>query len=148
MPIDPKHVGRTFGPHAAVVEAGRLRFFAKATAQKSRVFFDDPAAKACGYERAIAPPTFAFCLRMDREHPFEVLEALEVPLPRVLHGEQSFIYHGLLQSGDEVAITDRIAEIVSKRGGALEILRIASEVRQPDGALVVEMVQTLVIRNP
>lgn len=147
MPIDPIHVGRTFGPYQAAVDAGRLRFFAKATAQESRVFFDDSAARGSGYERAIAPPTFAFCLRMDREAPFEILVALSVDLTKVLHGEQSFTYHGLLQNGDEVSIVDRVAEIRSGRHRTLEILRIASEVRKPGGQLLIEMVQTLVIRT-
>jgi hypothetical protein len=128
------------------VEPGRLRFFAKATGEDNRMFFDHQAAVARGFAGAVAPPTFAFCLAMDRERPFEILEALSIEIGRVLHGEQTFTYHGLLHAGDEVSITDRIAEITCKRGG-LEILRIASEARAPGGALLVDMMQTLVVRG-
>jgi hypothetical protein len=146
MPIDRIHLGRTFGPHRACVESGRLRFFAKATGEGSRIFFDDPAVAAQGHPRAVAPPTFAFCLGMDRDNPFEILEALGIELGRVLHGEQSFTYHGLLHAGEVVSITDRIADLTSKRGGALEILRVDSEVSRPDGKVLVQMTQTLIVR--
>ena len=120
--------------------------FAKATGQNDPVFSDDGAARASGYKGALAPPTFAFCLEMDREDPFDMLAALDIDLGRVLHGEQSFCYHGTLHAGEEVSVTSRIADITCKRGGAMEMLRIETDVRTADGALAVAMVKTLVIR--
>ncbi len=146
MAIDLRHIGRVFGPHIVTIESGRLRLFAKATGQQDRVFFDDNAAFAAGYKAAVAPPTFAFCLEMDREDPFDMLTALDIDLGRVLHGEQSFCYHGILHSGDEVSITSRIADISCKRGGAMEIVRIETDVRAADGSLAVAMMKTLVVR--
>ena len=67
MSIDPAHIGRVFGPHRATIERGRLRLFAKATGQRERIFHDDAAAAEAGYGSAVAPPTFGFCLEMDRE---------------------------------------------------------------------------------
>jgi hypothetical protein len=124
-----------------------LRFFAKATGEDNRIFFDDRAAASRGLRRAVAPPTFAFCLAMDRDRPFEIFEALDIDVGRVRHGEQAFTYHGLLHAGEEVSITDRIAGIASKRNGALEILRVDTEVRTVDGTILVEMTQTLVVLN-
>jgi hypothetical protein len=35
-------------PHSALVEAGRLRLFAKAIGEFDRVFTDETAARCCG----------------------------------------------------------------------------------------------------
>jgi hypothetical protein len=37
---------------------------------------------------------------MDAEKPFEFLEALQIDLARVLHGEQRFSYHAPVVVGD------------------------------------------------
>ncbi|RBH43139.1 MaoC family dehydratase, partial [Pseudomonas sp. MWU13-2860] len=36
--LDSRHIGHVLTPHRAVVEAGRLRFFAKATGQSDPVY--------------------------------------------------------------------------------------------------------------
>jgi hypothetical protein len=62
---------------------------------------DAEAAKAAGYAAIPIPPTYLFCLEMmDAEKPFEFLEALQIDLARVLHGEQRFSYHAPVVVGD------------------------------------------------
>ena len=43
--IDRRHIGHTMAPFTVPVEAGRLRFFAKATGQDDPVYTDEDAAR-------------------------------------------------------------------------------------------------------
>jgi hypothetical protein len=119
----------------ACVESGRLRFFVRVTGEKSRIFFDDKAAAANGFPRAVAPPT-----------PLETVEAL-AKVDRVLHGKQGVVYHRLLLAGDEVSILDRNDDITSQRDCTFEILLIFTAARGFDGALLVEMMQSHIARS-
>ena len=70
--------------HIAEVEAGRLRFFAKATSQTDPRYVN--AAAALSLDPALpAPPTFLFCLDMDAPNPRALIELLDIDIGRVLH---------------------------------------------------------------
>ncbi|MFX7816744.1 MaoC family dehydratase N-terminal domain-containing protein, partial [Acinetobacter baumannii] len=72
----------------------RLRYFFNTIGERNPVYRDAKAAEAAGYAGVPIPPTYLFCLEMmDNVRPFEFLEALNIDLARVLHGEQSFSYH-------------------------------------------------------
>jgi len=43
--IDRAHIGRELPSHTTIVEAGRLRFFAKATGEDRPEYLDDAAAR-------------------------------------------------------------------------------------------------------
>ncbi len=62
--IDKKFIGHRFAMHAATVESGRLRFFAKAIGGTDPVYFDEDAARAAAYRALPTPPTFLFCLNL------------------------------------------------------------------------------------
>lgn len=63
--IDTSHIGALISRHTVDVEAGRLRFFAKATGQNDARYIDAEAGQAAGYPALPVPPTFLFCLEMD-----------------------------------------------------------------------------------
>lgn len=63
--IDKSHIGALVSSHTQVVEAGRLRFFAKATQQQDACYSDEAAALDAGYPLLPVPPTFLFCLDME-----------------------------------------------------------------------------------
>ena len=60
--IDRKIIGLKFPDHAAQVEAGQLRFFAKAIGETDPISSDEDAAKAAGHPALPVPPTFFFSL--------------------------------------------------------------------------------------
>lgn len=63
--IDKNLIGYSFEPVQLAVEAGRLRFVAKALGLTDPVYIDVDAARAEGYSDLLAPPTFPFMLESD-----------------------------------------------------------------------------------
>ena len=51
-----------------------------------------------------------------------VLDVLQAPLGRMLHGEQRFFYERPVYVGDRIRLSTRIADIYDKKGGALEFI--------------------------
>ena len=94
------------------------------------------------------PPTFLFGIELERPDPFDWLAGVGVDLRRVLHGEQSFTYHSQAVAGDVLTATPRIANVYSKKGGALEFIEKTSTVTRENGELVAELNSVIVVRNP
>ena len=145
--IDRRHIGHRLPPFSVPVEAGRLRFFAKATGQADPVYTDLIAARAAGHPHLPVPPTFLFCLEMDGPHPAAIRELLGLDYRRLLHGEQQFSYHAPAHAGDVLTFEPRIDDIYDKKGGALEFVVRSTRVSNQHGALVAELRAVTVIRN-
>lgn len=144
--IDRKHIGRTFEPLTVDVEAGQLKFFAKATGQDDPIYFDEAKAREAGHPALPAPPTFAFCLSMAR--PESWLAELEVDLGKVLHGEQQFDYTGtLIHAGDRITLEQSITDIYEKKGGALEFIVTQTRVSNQRGEALGTMRGCTIVRN-
>ena len=138
LALDPIHVE---------VERGRLRAFARAIGETDPVYTDVGAARAAGHRDLVVPPTFFFSMSLEKEDPFDYLALLGVDMRHVLHGEQSFAYHGLAFARDVLVLQDRIVDVYDKRGGAMEFVVKETEVRR-DGELVATATSTVVVRNP
>jgi acyl dehydratase len=146
--VDQSAIGRSFTPVAAHVEPGRLRYFFDAIGERNPLYRDVKAAEAAGYAGRPIPPTYLFCLEMmDAERPFEVLEALNIDLSRVLHGEQSFTYRAPVLVGDTLTFKSRVADVADKKGGAMTMIVIVTEVTNQDGVNVADAARTIVVRN-
>ena len=145
--IDRKYIGQAWPPYTVEVEKGRLRFFAKAIGEKNPVYTDEAAAHAAAYRSLPVPPTFLFSLENEVPDPFGWLTAMGVDLGKVLHGEQSFIYHATICAGDTVTIAPRIVDIYEKKNGALEFVVKETRVTDASGGLVAELRCVLVVRN-
>lgn len=140
-------IGRTFGPVRAPIEAGQLRRFALAIGEQDRTFHDMEAARRAGHPALPAPLTYSFCLEMDREDPFDYLRELNIDLASVLHAEQEFRYHRVLHAGDLVTFTSRVADVFTKKGGALTFVVLARTAHLVDGTLALESRTTLIVRE-
>lgn len=147
MPIDPAHVGRADEPMSLLVDAGRLRFFAKATGQADPVYRDEVAAAAAGHPGLPVPPTFMFGIAMEAAEPFGYLTELGVDLGSLLHGTQSFDYHRMAYAGDTLTLNRRISDIYQKKGGALEFVVHESTVTNQRDELVATLLATSVIQH-
>ncbi|WP_367882619.1 MaoC family dehydratase N-terminal domain-containing protein [Pseudomonas putida] len=99
---------------------GPSALFAKATGQLDPVYLDEAAARQAGYRNIPVPPTFLFCLENDSPDPWELQRLLDLDLGRLLHGEQSFVYHRMACAGDVLTFEPRLSDIYSRRDGALE----------------------------
>ena len=145
--IDKKHIGTEMTPHQAEVEKGRLRFFAKAIGETDPVYTDEAAAKAADYRSLPVPPTFLFCLDMERPDPFDMLGMLGVDLGKVLHGEQSFEYKKVACAGDTLRYQTVVKDIYDKKGGALEFIVTETTVTDQTGDEVARLRGSTVVRN-
>ncbi len=131
MPVDPTLVGRSFpptGPH--VVEDGRVREFAAATGTP--------------YDGGAAPATYPIVLAFEAMNAF--LEAEQVELFRIVHGEQRFAYTRPIVAGDVLTATLTVASL--RQIGGNDIIGTTSEITDDSGALVCTTGATLVHRGP
>ena len=148
MTVDESVIGKVLPPITLTVDAGRLRFFAKAIGETNPIFTDLETAKAAGHRDLPVPPTYLFGIELESPDPFAWLAGIGVDLRRVLHGEQSFTYHSTAVAGDVLTATPRIGNVYSKKGGTLEFIEKASTVTRENGDLVAELKTVIVVRNP
>ena len=145
--IDKRFIGHVMPTFSAVVEAGRLRFFAKATGQTDPLYSDEAAARAAGHLGLPVPPTFLFCLEMESPDPAAIRNLLGMDYRSLLHGEQGFTYHAMAYAGDTLTFEQRIEDIYDKKGGALEFVVRTTRVTNQHQQLVAELRCVTVIRN-
>ncbi|WP_121253375.1 FAS1-like dehydratase domain-containing protein [Nocardioides ferulae] len=130
MPIDPSLVGRSFPPtRPYTVTEERLREFAAAT--------------GTAYDGGPAPATFPIVVAFEAMNAF--LEAEQVELSRIVHGEQRFRYQRPIEAGDVLTATLTVSSL--RQIGGNDILGTTSELRDAGGVLVCETSATLVHRG-
>ena len=145
--IDKALKGRTFLPHTVEVEKGRLRFFAKVIGETNPIFSDEGVAKAAGYRSLPVPPSFLFALELEQSDPLAWFREVGFDLGRLLHGEQSFVYHAQVCAGDVLSFEPRISDIYDKKNGALEFVVRETRVSNQDGCHVADLVAVFIQRN-
>jgi acyl dehydratase len=145
--IDKKWIGHALPVSVLALERSRLQFFAKAIGETDPVYSDVAAAQAAGYADLPAPPTFLFAAELDSGAAMSLLTTLQVPLAKVLHGEQGFTYHRAACAGDTVTVQSVISDIYDKKGGALEFVVQTSRATNQRDELVAEVRSILVCRN-
>ena len=145
--IDKKFIGHQLPPSVLMVDRTRLQFFAKAIGETDPVYNDLTAARAAGYPDLPAPPTFLFAAELDSGANMQLLADLDIPLSKLLHGEQSFRYHQPVCAGDTVTVQSSISDIYDKKGGKLEFVVKNSRVTNQRGELVAELGTVLVVRH-
>ena len=145
--IDRKFIGYQLKPSVLTVDRTRLQFFAKAIGEKDPVYLDAAAAKAAGYADVPAPPTFLFAAELDSGANDQLLTDLDIPLAKLLHGEQSFRYLKPVCAGDTVTVQSTITDIYDKKGGKLEFAVKDSKLTNQRSELVAELRTVLVVRH-
>lgn len=145
--IDKKFIGYQLKPSVLMVDRTRLQFFAKAIGEQDPIYLDLAAAQAAGYPDLPAPPTFMFAAELDSGANDQLLTDLDIPLVKLLHGEQSFKYIKPVCAGDTLSVESTITDIYDKKGGKLEFVVKDSRVTNQKVELVAEMRTVLVVRH-
>ncbi len=145
--IDRKWIGHRLQPSVLTLDRSRLVFFAKAIGETEPVYLDPAAAQAAGYRDLPVPPTFLFAAELDSGANDQLLADLDIPLAKLLHGEQSFRYHQPVCAGDTVTVQSTLSDIYDKKGGKLEFAVKDSRVTNQHGTLVAELRTVLVVRH-
>jgi acyl dehydratase len=146
--VDPAFIGTQLPPTTLTVDAGRLRFFAKAIGETNPLYTDVDGAKAAGHADLPAPPTFLFSIELENPDQFRWIADQGIDPRFVLHGEQSFTYHAIAHAGDTLTATPRIVDVYSKKGGALDFIVKNTAITRADGSAVADLETVIVVRNP
>ena len=130
MPIDQSLVGRSFPPTRpyAVSEEG-IRAFVAATGGT--------------YDGGPAPATFPIVVAFDAMNDF--LEAEQVDLHLIVHGEQRFAYQRPVEPGDVLTATLTVASL--RQIGGADIIGTSSLIADESGAEVCTGIATIVHRG-
>lgn len=145
--IDRKWIGYESPASELLLERGRLRAFAAAIGERNPIYIDLDAARAAGYPDLPAPPTFLFAAELDSGAQMGLIEQMGIPLAKLLHGEQGFVYHRPACAGDTIVVRSSLSDIYDKRGGALEFVVKLARASNQRGELVAELRSVLVCRN-
>ena len=134
------------------VEAGRISFLAETLGETDPIHHDRNAARAAGHLDIVAPPTFVMVLDLETGRALErrgepsIMSRIGCDYRRLLHGEERYDYHGLIFAGDRLTITTEVLDFEDKKGGALELAHMRSEIRHADRGLVATITRSLVHR--
>ncbi|WP_062475771.1 MaoC family dehydratase N-terminal domain-containing protein [Variovorax boronicumulans] len=145
--IDKKWIGHELPASVLPIERSRLQFFAKAIGETDPVYTDAAAARDAGYPDLPVPPTFLFAAELDSGASDQLLTDLQIPLSKLLHGEQSFSYHRPACVGDTVTVRSIISDIYDKKNGALEFVVKTSRATNQRDELVAELRTVIVCRH-
>lgn len=140
-------IGKEYPPFRVEVEKGRLRLFAKAVGLTDPTYSDEAAAHAAGYTSLPTPPTFPYSITMDAGQSFNVLEDLQIPLQKAVHGAQGFSYLRPICAGDTISGRQKITNIYEKRGGALLFIETETALSNQNDERVCTLRSTIVVRN-
>ncbi len=143
---DKSLIGQSLGVTTAEVEKGRLRFFAKAIGETNPIYFDEAAAKDAGYKSLPVPPTFLMCLSGEGRDINAQLKLYNFDLGRILHAEQSFVYHKPAVAGDTLTFEGKVVDVYEKKGGALQFVVSEIRVTNQDGEHIADVRSSLVQR--
>ncbi len=129
--FDPALVGQTSEPATIEVERGAIRKFAEAIGDPN------PAYRSGD----VAPPTFPTTFRAR-------LPNVDLPIARLLHGGEEYVYERPIRAGDRLTCVERIVDTYVKTGnsGTLNFLVTEQEGRDPDGNLVFRGRTILIVR--
>ena len=129
MPIDQSLVGRSFPPtRPYAVSEDNVRAFVVATGGS--------------YDGGPAPATFPIVVAFDAMNDF--LEAEQVDLHRIVHGEQRFAYQRPVEPGDVLTATLTVASL--RQIGGADIIGTSSLIADQSGAEVCTGIATIVHR--
>ena len=144
--------GTTTPPVALTLERGALRFFARTIGETNPIYLDAEAARAAGHPDILAPASYAAVVATLAGHEArrqglpDLIEVIHGDLHRLLHGSESYTYHGPLYARDTLHVTHEITDFADIKGATLERAHITTRITHPTRGLLVETKRTLIHR--
>ena len=135
-------------PSKAVLEHGRMKFFAKAIGEERDIYLDEKAAQRSGYPSILTPPTFLYCLGVEGFDMLGLMKEMGVDAFQLLHGEQSFLYEKNVFAGDLVVFNYEVADIEQKKNGAMELIHLVTSVFRNDVRVQTSKALYIVLHAP
>ena len=150
MPLDKSFIGKSFQPFSIEVDKSKIRELAQALGDEKPIFRDEAVAQTGGLPGIVAPPTFVSLVKMWGEGGSSPhIRTMGGDVLRLLHGEESYEYHGLIRPGDVITGQTRVVSIDQKeaRSGSLEIVVLQTDYHNQGGELVIAARTTIVLRG-
>ncbi|MEO8296506.1 MAG: MaoC family dehydratase N-terminal domain-containing protein [Burkholderiales bacterium] len=145
--IDRRWIGHVLPTSTLSLDRSRLKFFAEATGQDDPVYLDVDAARRAGHPDLPVPPTFLFAAGLESGGQWQWARQAEVPVGKMLHGEQVFTYHRVVHAGETVVATTRVTDIYDKKQGALEFVVFDTGVVDEHSEPVAELRTVMIVRH-
>jgi len=132
---DESWVGRSLEPSEPYqVSREKIREFAIAVGEHSRICHEVAAARAAGHPDVVAPPTFAATITMPLMESFLRDPAFGWDYSRMVHGDQSIVLHRPIRGGDELVTVVHVDDLTTRAGSHMLTLRC--EIADVDGGAV------------
>lgn len=128
--IDPKFVGRTYGPVKYEVGLEKAKEFAMATGETNPLYLDEQAAAAGPYGGIVAPPMFAVVYAKEVVGLVLFDKEVDLNMMMLVHGEQEFEFHKVVRPRDVVFTDGKIVDIKNKE--KLDIITLETVSRVED----------------
>jgi acyl dehydratase len=121
---DESFVGRALAPSPSyLVSREKIREFASAIGEDSRICHDVAAAQAAGHPDVVAPPTFAATVTMPLIEAFLRDPAFGWDYSRMVHGDQSIVLRRPIHGGDELVTVIHVDDLSTRAGSHMLTLR-------------------------
>lgn len=107
-----------------LIEAGKIKEFAKALQLENPIYMNLEAAQSAGYQGIPVPPTFTTVIDYWNDRNFYKLfsDFLELDPNNVLHGEQAYEYYEMMMAGDSISAQVTVKDRFHKKGKNFFIL--------------------------
>ncbi len=146
---DKSKVGMTFPPSVFKVERVKIKELVAAIGDPNPIYVDAEAAVSEGHPDTPCPPTF-FTLAFQEftGHYFRVLDALGIPLERVLQGEEEYEYLRDIYPEETLTLTTTVESITEKRtrSGVMDLVSVRTRFADESGRDVL-LARSLVIER-
>jgi acyl dehydratase len=159
-----EYIGKSTGAGTIHVERGAVSRFAHAVTDANPVYHDLRAAQAAGFDAPPLPPTWTFAAAFlgawPEDQPADVTAGEGSPMMKimrelmqngglVLHGEQEFRYHQVVQCGDVLHSQGKITDIYTKesKGKVMTFIVMENIFKNQAGEPVVTEIFNLIHRG-
>lgn len=120
-----------------VIEAGKIKEFARSIGLGNCVYFEREAALQQGFKDIPVPPTFATAIDFWNDQNFyQLFGFLNLQPENVLHGEQSYEYVENIYAGDAISAEVRITETLHKKGKTFYFLETVYKNQQSETVML------------
>lgn len=148
--FDRSAAGWISAPRPVAVDRRHLIQFSEAIGETNPIFFDGAAAQAAGYPDIVAPPTFAAVINMAAQHDMRragessIQVKINADYRVLLHGEESFDYHGHIFALDVISHQTRVLGFSESASGSMEFAHLETVLMHEDRGVLVTCRRTLI----
>jgi acyl dehydratase len=147
---DPSLIGHELSTISFPLERSKLAEMARALFDPDPVYHDAAAAHAAGFSDIPALLVCSVLVNHWETPGAHILRDLDLDLARSVHGEASWEFHAPMRAGDELTARRRVVDVTQregKRGGAMTLVKVETNISNDRGELVVRRVDTFVERE-